>query len=232
MLAAEAGQGRGGCVTDHRLRDEGHPETPLDPAVAELTVLGDAQLRVESPEHPEAIGGQGQVVGGEETCPARQAVALVRVGEVQDQSASPGVRIGGRHRNGPTAKRVTRHRRVASGQRPQPAGLGLRVVVGERDQLAVRSGGALVARRRPARERPLESAELEAVTVLGGHPAELRVPAVLDHDHLEALRRIVLRGEALEAGGQALRAVPGRDHHRTGWSCVPDCLTRRSRTRT
>ena len=90
-------------------------------------------------------------------------------------------------------------------------------------------GGALVSRRRSARKRPLESAELETVPVNGGHVVQPRASAVLDDDHLEALTRVVLRGEALEAGGQPRRAVPGRDHHRTGWLCVPDCLTHRLR---
>ena len=219
-----------GCVADHRLRDEGHSETMLRPPVAELPVLRDAQPRVEAPEHPEAIGRQGEVVGREEARPARQAVAPVRVGELQDQSATLAYGFVADIATvlPPSASPGKAAWRVASA-RSQPGSGSVSSSVNATSSPAAPAAPWLRAADFPqtaARECGAGDGHRT-----GGHLVEPRASTVLDDDHLEALTRIVLRGEALEAGGQARRTVPGRDHHRTGWRCVPDCLARRSRAR-
>src|SRR5262249_61003646 len=86
VLPPEGPQGESVRVVDDGLRGVRHTVAAVPPAVAQLAVLRGGEGRVEAADGAEQVGGQGQIIRGEEPGPAGVGV-IITVHQVNDDLA-------------------------------------------------------------------------------------------------------------------------------------------------
>ncbi len=122
-------------------------EPGLQPAPAQLPVLGRPERLVESAQPSQGFCGKGEVVGREEAL-AAVSHTIVRRNEVDDHLGGVGIRVRSCAVDGRTATRAWRRGRDAGGQSLDPAGVRDTVIVGEGDDLATGSCQPTIASSR------------------------------------------------------------------------------------
>ena len=220
MLAPERGQRQCVRVSDHRI-GRGFQTIPmLLPPVTELAVFPGSQWKgfVETAQLAEERGGDSEVVGREERRRCRPAggwrarrAGVVPVEVIDEQLARGGKHVVGQGVDGPSADHPIGPQLRLRVERRQPVRLRLAVVIGERQERGdgVHRADVSGARRprvglddQPDRQAPLERRD---------RTLQRHIAAIVHDDYFEAIARVGLRRQRVQARVKPLRTIARRD---------------------
>ena len=215
VLAPEAQRREGMSVTNNCFGCIRHLARSR-PASAEFPILagGQGEARVETAVSAKAFSRDREVVGGEEAGAAMGRMPLVQI--IDEELAGTGVRVGGQRVDRSSPDQMVASVDSSSRQGSEPAGLRQAVIVGEGEVIATGQRRARIPRGRGAGVGLPDQPHIDRIA--SGHTVRDRraFAAVVDDDHLEAIRRVVERGERVETGCDARGTVVGWDDDREG----------------
>ena len=200
-------------VAHHGLRRADHAAAALQPTRAQVAILrGKGKAgRVEPAQGAQALRGRGQVVAGEKARVIGVSV-IVSIDGVEQRLAGGGVGVGRQRVERASAEQAAGALHLPRGQGAQPAGVGQAVVVGKGQQLAARGGDAGIARGSGAAMRRGQQRHSHPAAHRREDCFQRQAAAIVHHQHLVALVRVIQRCQRAQTLGQTIGASVGRDN--------------------
>src|SRR6267378_3229772 len=215
MLSPKRAKCQGVGVANYGLSRIRHAVAVGEPAITELAVFcgSTRKGRIKAADGAEAGRRQGQVVRGEETRSGRIDI-VVGVQIINKVLTGAGIWIMRKRIDRPTADDTIGILGEADSEGLEPIGGRPTIVVSESEEGSSCSHSPSIPRSRRTGVRLSEQRRVKLVTKGSNHVVWTGLTAIIHHDRLEAVPRIVQMSESLHAADELPWAIVRRDNDR------------------